>query len=91
MESTSWGGKALDALVWFRQHYYNHVDRYHAWNAARYRFFTRLVAAAVLLMALAALAGAVWAGCVFTGTPEKCGASGRRRRFCRAAIIATPP
>ena len=57
MESNSCGRKTLDALAWFRQRYYNHVDRYHAWNAARYRFFTRLAAAIVLLLMLAALAG----------------------------------
>jgi len=62
MEGRSWGRKALDALNWFRQRYYNHVDRYHAWNETRYRIFTQLVAAVFLLVVLAALAGAFRVG-----------------------------
>ena len=62
MESRSWGRKTLDALVWFRRHYFNHVDRYHAWNETRYRIFTQLAAAVVLLAALAALAGTARVG-----------------------------
>ncbi len=57
MEGNAWGRKALSAMDRFRHYYHRHEDRYHVWNETHYRFYTRLVAAAAILVILAALAG----------------------------------
>ena len=62
MESRSWGRKTIDAWDWLYRRYYDHVDRYHAWEARRYRFFTWLVTSALILVMLTTLAGTVWVG-----------------------------
>ena len=62
MERRAWGRKSLDVIVWFRQHYFKHQDRYHAWNQMYYRVVTWLVAAGVLVLVLATLAGTFRAG-----------------------------
>ena len=56
MEGNAGGRRVLAAMAWFRHFYYQHENRYHAWDQTYYRFCTWLVTAGVLVMVLAALA-----------------------------------
>ena len=62
MEGYAGGRKVLDAVDRVRNRYSRHQQRYHTWNEVYYRFFTRLVATAVILMVLAALTATIKAG-----------------------------
>ena len=75
----AWGRKALSAMDRFRHYYHRHEDRYHVWNETHYRFYTRLVAAAAILVILAALAGAFKVGRTIAGFIRK--NAGRRPKF----------
>ena len=57
MEGNVCGRKVLSAMDRFLHYYHQHADRYHVWNQTYYRFYTRLVATAAVLVILAALAG----------------------------------
>lgn len=57
MHGNTCGRKVHAAMVWVRGRYFQHLDRYHSWNATYYRFCTWLVAIAIIMLALAMLAG----------------------------------
>jgi tetratricopeptide (TPR) repeat protein len=57
MEGNVVGRKALDAIAWFRQLGFRHMDRYRTWSEIYYRFYSWLVATALILVVAVALAG----------------------------------
>jgi cytochrome c-type biogenesis protein CcmH/NrfG len=57
MEGSAWGRKVLAVMDRVRGLYHQHLDRYHNWGQTSYRFYTWLVTIAILLVALALLAG----------------------------------
>ena len=57
LERSSYGRKLLAARGWVGERYDEHLARYRFWDATFYRFCTWLVAAVLVLLVLAVLAG----------------------------------